>query len=63
MSNTVQVPSDRDPSVMYEVDLQNWTCTCPHFQHRLREANLADGGNRSCKHLDRAQYERLGGGR
>jgi len=41
----VQVDSDSDPSVQYEVSYdrydQPWTCTCPHFQYRKQV----------CKHI------------
>lgn len=55
MGEKIHVPSDRDRSVEYEVDLDEHTCTCPHFQHRLKEANEQDGGKRSCKHLERVR--------
>ena len=32
---------------VYEVDLDNFNCTCPHFQYRLKDCNTP------CKHMEK----------
>ena len=49
----VTVPSEKDPTVTYQVDLDAQTCTCPHFQTRLR------GTGKLCKHLAQANLNAL----
>jgi hypothetical protein len=49
----VTVPSEKDPGVTYEVDLDAQTCTCPHFQARLK------GTGKLCKHLAQAGLDAL----
>ena len=44
-SNFVKV--DGNNGNVYEVDLDNFNCTCPHFQYRLKECNTP------CKHMEK----------
>lgn len=43
MTNIVKVPSHTDPDVIYEVDKENKTCTCPAF--------TKSKSNSPCKHM------------
>ena len=36
---TVEVRSDRNPDVIYEVDVEAGTCTCPHYTQKLKFVN------------------------
>ena len=38
---------------IYAIDLNNNTCTCPHFQYRLK------GTNKICKHLKKVRCGKL----
>lgn len=51
-----RVPSDHDPSVSYEVDLNGGRCNCPAFLY---------SGGLGCKHLARMgeAVRRIGGAR
>jgi hypothetical protein len=37
----------------YVMDPRAGTCTCPHWQHRLKDA----AGDRECKHLKRLRLQ------
>jgi len=36
---TVEVQSDRNPDVVYDVDAEAGTCTCPHYTQKLKLVN------------------------
>ncbi len=45
----IPVPSDSNPEQQYEVDLDQGTCTCPQYVHKLV------GTGRECKHFAKAR--------
>ncbi len=54
-----EIASDSNSDTVYIVNTDDWSCTCPHYQYRLKDANAADGKKRPCKHL-RAAVENEG---
>lgn len=48
-----QVPSSSSPSLKYDVNLVECTCTCPDFRERRALLPKRDP-NRACKHIRRA---------
>jgi len=57
---TVEVRSDRNPDVVYEVDAEAGTCSCPHYMQKLRLVNeqkasepgyIASIDALTCKHV------------
>mgnify|MGYP001558263213 CR=1 FL=1 len=61
---TVEVKSDRNPDVVYEVDAEAGTCTCPAYTQRLKALNerrAAEVGHLQsmdalvCKHVAKAR--------
>jgi len=47
----IEVRSDRNPDVVYEVDAEAGTCTCPHYTQKLKLINEAEGKVLVCKHV------------
>ncbi len=56
-NGTVEVRSDRNPDVVYEVDAEAGTCTCPHYIQKLRLVNEAEGKALFCKHVAKARNQ------
>ena len=54
---TVEVWSDRNPDVVYEVDAEAGTCTCPAYTQRLKGMNERDGTVLVCKHVTREREQ------
>lgn len=50
---TVEVRSDRNPDVVYEVNTETGECSCPSYTQNLAKKNAEDGGSRRCKHFTR----------
>lgn len=56
----VEVTSDKDPSIVYTVDPEAGTCSCPSYTQRLSKLNEQDQGTRVCKHVQRIREEQKG---
>ncbi len=52
LDQIVEVASEKDSSVTYQVNTTTGECSCPQYQYRLKPLNDQDGGNRSCKHME-----------
>lgn len=46
----VSVASEKDPTILYSVNMTTGECSCPNYQHRIKAINESDGGHRTCKH-------------
>lgn len=54
---TIEVRSDRNPDVVYEVDAEAGTCSCPAYTQRLKGSNERDGTSLVCKHVQRVREQ------
>ena len=51
-----RVISETNPEIYYHIDLNRMTCTCPHFQFRIKNRiTLYNPEKLYCKHLVKAQ--------
>ena len=50
-------PTGKPKAGVYQVDLQEDTCTCEHFQYRIAPAREAGEEAPDCKHLELAREE------
>jgi hypothetical protein len=53
----IEVASDKNPDVKYEVDAETGTCTCPHYTQRLKAQNERDGLGLVCKHVHAVRFQ------
>ena len=47
----IEVASDKNPEILYQVDTEAGTCTCPHWTQKLSFLNERDGTSLVCKHV------------
>ena len=51
-----RVISETNPEIYYHIDMNRMTCTCPHFQFRIKnKITLYNPEKLYCKHLVKAQ--------